>query len=193
MTAQFPDVMIYKEQNYSIAGISTGEELFNPLKHGVQSTGTCSACWRGYIATFSVCDSHLKVIKAKVYLDEAMVQAGTAPKLFGKSAVLPEDNGLGMSCYSNLDLPIPYTGGILVGTNFIRSMYVHMGFHPAYKYKTVHELIFDTGKLIKASDKSAAMEKIRDDLSGRPLEPTSTSRDEIKKWIEQCFSQKYRL
>jgi hypothetical protein len=63
--------------------------------------------------------------------------------------------------YQNLNISIPYTGSILLGTDFIRELYVHMGFHPAWKYNTVVELTFENGKLIRESDISEAMARLR--------------------------------
>ena len=56
---------------------------------------------------------------------------------------------------------------------FIQNLYVHMGFHPAWKYREVHELLFEDGRLLHAQDRSAAMAS----NSGRPtrLRATKTS------------------
>jgi hypothetical protein len=46
--------------------------------------------------------------------------------------------------------------------------------------------------LANAIDQSAVMEKVRESLRGRPLQPgRNSSEDEIEKWIEGTFSLKY--
>ncbi len=42
------------------------------------------------------------------------------------------------------------------------NLYVHMGYHPAWKYEKVHELIFENGLLIEDRDISAKMKEYRD-------------------------------
>ena len=69
-----------------------------------------------------------------------------------------------------------------------------MGFHPAYKFKVVRELVFENGVLIKASDLSSTMEQFRAEIANCPLKPTDPDNaEEIRKWVEQTFSLKYKL
>ncbi len=61
-TGQFGDVIIYEGKK---------EQLFtNPLQpylqeRGIKFKGTCSACWRGYQATWEVRDSALYLVRLK--------------------------------------------------------------------------------------------------------------------------------
>jgi hypothetical protein len=66
-----------------------------------------------------------------------------------------------------------------------------MGFHPAWKYETVHELAFEAGVMKHASDCSAEMKRIRKDVISKPNKPENPG--EINSWIEKCFNQKYKL
>lgn len=86
---------------------------------------------------------------------------------------------------------MPFTGGLLLAQDFIRELYVHMGFHPPWKYRVVHELSFTDGRLTAERDRSAAMEEIRQRLVARPLGPDGTDQAELHRWIEQCFDRSY--
>ena len=82
---------------------------------------------------------------------------------------------------------VPFTGGLLLGADFIEELYVHMGFHPAYKYQHVLELTFETGQLLSQSDRSIEMEEIRH-RKGRG--DGKRSKDVVA-WINDCFRTDY--
>jgi hypothetical protein len=143
--------------------------------------------------------------------DRAAAKRGEGPKLFGQvprqytvRGVSPNP-GTGEVAgdgepweftdfrYEELRAVIPFSGGLLLGDDFVRGLYVHMGFHPAWKFRTVHELLFERGKLVRETDRSAVMAEFRETLAGRPLEPLDPGDDEaIERWVEQCFSLKYK-
>ena len=94
--------------------------------------------------------------------------------------------------YKDMRAPIAFTGGMLIGDGFIREMYVHMGFHPAYKFRVVHELMFESGRQVSATDQSQIMAKVRQNLVGKPLQPGMNAGDEeIMDWIKGTFSLEY--
>jgi hypothetical protein len=98
----------------------------------------------------------------------------------------------GEAVYKWVNTAVAFTGGMLIGADFIDEMYVHMGFHPAYKFRVVHELIFEDGQLKSATDQTSAMEKVRAKLKGRALKPGPGASDaELTAWIEGTFSLKY--
>lgn len=65
-----------------------------------------------------------------------------------------------------------------------------MGFHPAWKYEEVHELIFHKGKLKEKKDLSNIMAHVRDELSNTPLK-SGIDESRISEWIESTFSLDY--
>jgi len=88
---------------------------------------------------------------------------------------------------------VPFSGGLLLGHDFIQELYVHMGFHPAWKFRQVHEVLFENGQVVKAADRSAEMAEFRAMVANRPLEPTNVeNRVEIERWVERCFSLDYK-
>lgn len=58
--------------------------------------------------------------------------------------------------YEFKDVPIPLSGGLLLGEGFIQELYAHMGFHPAWKCLHVIELIFEGGQLHKRTQPERA-------------------------------------
>lgn len=187
MTAQFPDKVKYRGKDYSLAGVN-GTGLFDPAAHGIEPVGKCSACWRGFVCTYAVNAQQLLLASLAVCLD------GIPPSLFGVSPKSDEgDMRLFDVLYEGMDYPIPYTGGLLLANDFIEGLYVHMGFHPAWKYREVHELIFQNGEIVQEANRSGQIAELRRKLSTRPLKPDLDAKPEnIMRWIEKCFSQEYR-
>ncbi|MFT3891926.1 MAG: hypothetical protein QM730_09860 [Anaerolineales bacterium] len=190
MTAQFNDVFRYKGKDFAIAGISAGE-LFRPADFGLSPIPASTACWRGYVAVFAVSDSYLVLGTLSVNLQEEQ-----APTINGISPSVPT-RGLKLfnNVYADLKYRIPYTGGLLLGHDFISELYVHMGFHPAWKYKEVFELTFENGRLVSELDRSdwAAQERqdflalIRVDDPNRML-----TKKEISDFVERSFDRTYK-
>ena len=187
MTAQFSDTVAYRGKDYAIAGLS-GSALFDPRDHGLEPVARCTACWRGFLCSYLVDHQQLLLTHLAVCLEDP------APALFG---VEPKaDTGqtaLFDAIYEDVGYALPYTGGLLLGRGFIEQLYVHMGFHPAWKYRKVHELIFEAGNLVGATDRSEEIAGFRKEVADRPLRPGMEAEPaEIKRWIEQCFSQRYK-
>jgi hypothetical protein len=187
MTAQISDSVTYRGKSYALAG-KNGTGLFDPAAHGMKPVGKGSACWRGFICSYAVQDRKLLLDALAVSLDRP------APTLFG---VAPKSDKRRFqsfhAIYEELAHVQPYTGGLLLAADFIEELYVHMGFHPAWKYREVHELVFRDGELEQEADRSEQIAEFRRALGDRPLEPGRRAKAaDTKRWIEQCFSQEYR-
>lgn len=201
MTAQFPDTFIYRGEAYDLAGIE-GDVLFDPEAYGLHPVGTCSACWRGHIVGYVIAEGELRVDHLAVTLtpvsrdkDEPTPPV-SAPDLNGVPAIrVPDDSPSFFEyTYQDVGLRVPYTGGLLLSSDFIEDLYVHMGFHSAWKYRTVHELVFEQGRLVKEEDVSEKLAEIRREALSRPDKPGSdTDRQNLMAWIARCFSRDYRL
>lgn len=189
MTAQFSDTVTYRDEDFTLAGIN-GEGLFDPERQGMKPIGRCSACWRGFVCGYLVAEDRLTLEELQICLD------GPAPDLFGRQPDAgPPGRRLRLfdAYYRNVGHAVPFTGGLLIARDFIRDLYVHMGFHPAWKYRIVHELIFDDGNLLREADRSAEIAELREEIANRPMEPGHrATREEIKRWVEQCFSRDYK-
>jgi hypothetical protein len=83
---------------------------------------------------------------------------------------------------------------LLLARGFIDNLYVHMGFHSAWKYEAVVELVFDTGVLTGEFDRSRQMAELRREITGAKAADESgpiMTRDDIAKFVEQSFDRKY--
>jgi hypothetical protein len=168
MTAQIPDRLVLDERTYAVAG-AEGEGLFDPAAFGLSPAGTCTACWRGYVCQYGIADERLILDRLEVSLKR--LEGGDflsrrGPAINGVEPVAPEgEHAFFNNVYERLGLPLDFTGELLIADDFIQELYVHMGFHPAWKYETVLELSFDAGRLLAVRDVSAAMARIRREKS----------------------------
>ena len=105
-----------------------------------------------------------------------------------------EKSDLFDNSYNDLNLPVDFTGGILAASEFLQELYVHMGFHPAWKYKNVFELVLSHGDLIETRDVSKRMEEIRNRMVQAPLEPgVNATKERIEEWVASTFKLDYRF
>jgi hypothetical protein len=184
MTAQVPDFFVYADVKYSIAG-ANGQGLFDPTDHGIQPVPCSTAMWRGFGCTYALRDERL------VLQDLGLFAEGDPPLIFG---VQPEPSSTpyqGQLRYADIGWEAPFSGGILLGCDFIQKLYVHMGFHPAWKFRKVHELIFEKGQLTQAHDRSKAMHEFRERMAKLPRRGGNLDEAELMGWIQQCFSLDY--
>jgi hypothetical protein len=193
MTAQFSDAVFYRNRPFSLAGVN-GQGLFVPEAHGLEPQSSCSACWRGYLVGYEVADDRLRLRDLSLFApaeEMAAARKGEGKPLFGVRPYVPEKSSIVR--YDDLHHPLDFTGGLLLGDDFIDELYVHMGFHPAWKYHEVHELIFDAGRLTKAADRSAEMASLREGIDAKGLQPSLADGGEgVEEWIRKSFTLDYR-
>ena len=209
MTAQITDTIVYQDRDFRLVGIN-GNDLFHPDQIGLQVVTMSTACYRGFYCTYTIRDDHLLLTQLTVGLDEEdclIAERGEGPTHFGlnpqrkrlpcsrydrKTQEMVQDTYWSNWYYDELTQLVEFTGKLLIGADFIQEMYVHMGYHPAYKYREVHELIFQSGHLESAHDRSEKMVEFRDRVANRPLSPSDLSDQEgITDWIKQSFSRNY--
>ncbi|MBS3793093.1 hypothetical protein KGY77_10685, partial [Candidatus Bipolaricaulota bacterium] len=87
---------------------------------------------------------------------------------------------------------LDYTGGLLLGDEFIQDLYTHMGFQAPWKYEKVIELIFEEGKLQKETDRSERMAVLRDEkLRRRQCARTPEEEIPVIPFIRESFDLSY--
>ncbi|MBD3190400.1 MAG: hypothetical protein GF308_07135 [Candidatus Heimdallarchaeota archaeon] len=183
MTAQQPDLFIYKGKEYSLIGVD-GRELFDPADYNIQPTMVSTACYRGYVCTYSISEDYLVLKNLQIRTDK--------PREINKKK--PEKGKTGFSHeYSNLDLKIDFTGSLLIGKGFIQEMYVHMGFQRPISFETVRELYFEKGQLKEEKNLSKLMAKKRQDDPHKDSQPDYQSGEDTRSWIEKAFSLDFDL
>ena len=82
----------------------------------------------------------------------------------------------------------------MIANGFIDDLYEHMGFHPAWKYTNVVELIFAKGILRQQFDRSERMADIRQgvlDSDGKHQSSSRPSDDEMRELVNRSFDRTY--
>jgi hypothetical protein len=194
MTAEFSDRFFFQEAGYAIAGIA-GTGLFDPEAHGFTPTAESTACSRGYICVYTLQGDQL--ILEWLYVNHGVwhgseFKPSQAPFFGGRQPETksPNERGRGLS-YNKTDLPISFNGSLLIADDFIRERYVHMGFHPAWKFRAVHELHFDHGRLTSQQDVSKRMDDYRPRFKNKGLAPASDEAEDLNRWVEDAYSLHY--
>ena len=200
MTAQVHDRLLVYDQELDLVGVNGGE-LFAPRRYGLRPFRTSTACRRGYVCHYAVRDDRLVLDQLFVSLellggqgrDRYAGQAG--PAINGVSPIFPNEQSPHLNNrYDALNLETPFSGGLLAGAGFIRELYVHMGFHPAWKYQTVYELIVFAGQVTEVRNVSEGLVAIREAMSRRPLRPgPDADETELLSWIASTFKLHYDL
>jgi hypothetical protein len=194
MTAQAADLFVLDSVEHALAGIC-GDGLFEPVQHGFTPEGKDTGCWRGYVCTYGLREERL-VLEA-LYINHGSWQGQTyrpfaAPAFEGRAPVEQTSGHQRFDlAYENVGLPLPFNGGLLAATDFIRELYVHMGYHPAWKYRKVHELIFEDGRLGSRRDVSNDLLAYRARFVNRSAPPDLEDQARIKAWVEEAFSLDY--
>lgn len=195
MTAQIEDLFRYQGIKYSVSGTSEGEldELFDPSLLALTPVGVWSDCWRGFQAVFAIVDFRLVLDTLHVNLFAGDEDNGPQKGL-PINSVSPAGPSGEYDCFNNhyvgIGYHLEYTGGLLLADGFIQDLYVHMGFHPAWKYTNVVELVFETGVLQNEFDRSERMAEIRQLLLDSGRSPTNT---EILEFVKRSFDRTYRM
>jgi len=197
MTAQSSDFIEYKGDKYSIAGIS-GNRLFDPTQYGMEPVSWCTACWSGYSPKYRIENDVLCLVGLKVCLSEPVDlrpdKRVPAPVIESYTAidVSDEENSYFEYRYEDIHLRLPFSGGLLLADDFIEELYVHMGYHPAWKYRTVYELQFAEGHLTRSDNVSEKMKQVRLRMkgSGSGSNFETFPKDDFD-WIRECFLRDY--
>ena len=185
MTAQVPDTVTIDGTRYALCGVR-GEGMFNPAEQGIETAAPHTACWRGSVCGYLVAGERLLLDHLQIWSDPGRWPRNRAVirEFFGDRLTIDEDHWVDAA---GLAIPIPFTGGLLLGDGFIDGLDDAPGFHPAWTYQRVLEVTFEGGHLLAAFDRSAEMAELRAH-DGR------LSREETKDlvtWIDDSFRLDY--
>ena len=199
MTAQVTDSILIDGRLYDICGIH-GDPPFVPESLGIVPVPPHTACWRGYINVYRIYRRRLVLEQLHTWLStstaepEARSASLRGPAINGVDPrVTPITDDLAENFYDEMHLELPFTGGILAGRGFLRDLYVHMGFPPAWKFESVYEAIFEKGKLTELRDVSPQMNEIRTRMLEKPLKPdfVTGGDEQLTSWIASTFRLDY--
>jgi len=172
MTAQADDRFFYNDYEYWISAVQYPQAFFDIRCLGISPIWESTACYRGYKATFSVLEDKL-VLKT---LDtnngnngsaKPVVLNGFLPDVVNPNYVNEDFIDFKLWRYRDINLPIPYTGSLLITDNFIENRYVHGGHQSVLNHETVIKLRVIEGSLVEERNISnyiAYLRKTVDDL-----------------------------
>ncbi len=179
MTTQIPDEVWFQNAWYAIAAIE-GTALFDPAEHGVRPGPKSTACWRGFQCWYRIYEGALLLDKVEMGRPEGRVPMR---KLFGAKALRGPDTTV---LYRGLAAPMSFTGRLLIGDGHQGSGYLNMGFTPAWRYETVYEIVFDSGRMSAAYDRSAELAAVAERLGTHGLRPREN--EPTLDWIRRTSS-----
>lgn len=191
MTAQIAEDVVVDGRTYSLVGVSGGT-LFDPAEYDLAAHFMSSACWRGYVATFAIVDKQL-VLSDLLVGDGSTIGGVEIDEQTSLLGVRPTRDtswkGPGF-LFSGLNAPRQLSGGLLVGDGFIQTHYVHMGFHPAWKFERVLELLVDGGHVAEVRDVSAELAERRRAIEAGEVSDPDGDRGGTS-WVERAFTLDY--
>jgi len=192
MTAQINDDFLYNEHRFNISAIEFPEKFFDVKEFGVKPVFVHTACWRGYLAEFSILNGTLILKNFNTNSIDKNYQPiainGVLPKVYKRNSSNFSRFLKGNVQYKDLNMVIPYNGRVLITDVFIRERYVHMGFHSPLNYVIVIELTFDNGMLTNSVDLSDVVAILREK---QELEPEGSKYSRLPSWIEDSFDLSY--
>ncbi|MCJ7817472.1 MAG: hypothetical protein MUP60_01360 [Candidatus Thorarchaeota archaeon] len=186
MTGQISDQFKYEGDVYNLVGLD-GEGFYTPEDFGIITQMASTACWRGYQMFYDCVNGELILDSMHTRTNDKISINGVEPSESGDGHVTTFFNAY----YDKLALKTKFTGTILLGTDFIQEMYVHMGFQSAESYRTVYEIEVRNGDIIKVTDLSTRMEERRSRGQEKPDHPPSHDEKDVEDWIKDRFSQEY--
>lgn len=158
MTGQITDTMSYKGKRYYLNWADLGK-LFDHKKYGIIPTPSCTACWHGFCGNYKIENDQLLLDSFEVSLSPSQNNIVPAPAIEGRKAV--RGNSFMEYVYKDMNLEIPYSGILMIMTDFVKGLYEHLGFQATWKYGTVLELSLEDGKLIREEDLSDEVARFR--------------------------------
>jgi len=198
MSSQINDIFQYENNDYYISAIEHEDNFFNISDLGLNTRPGSTACWRGYMGIFGL-NKDKRLILIELYA--TVCENETPPKINGVSPDIiemrPRDPDffsrlpeyvliVGNVQYSFVNLPIPYSGKIVITQDLVEERYFHMGFQPPSSYEKVLELSFLEGQCVEVKDVSKKAGQKRSEAGGKSWE---AAYDED--WIEKSFDLGY--
>ncbi len=154
MTVQQTDPFWFEGKKYVFLGADDIYALFDPERYGLEPEYIATNCWKGFILYLAVEGRKLFLKKLEVNTKEQVY-----PVINGVSAVTGDS---GYHIYEDLDLPLEYTGTVVVGEEERKPMYRFGSFIGPQYNKVTLDLIFDKGYLVSWNNSSGKYRGILD-------------------------------
>lgn len=143
MSQQITDPFIGEGENWTFLGADNVYDLFDPEAFGLKPEALHTACWKGFVVTFSVESSELFLKNLLVNTENDVY-----PDINGVHA---EESGMSLHEYKNLNIKLNYSGTIIVGQEF-KEEFIGRAFTGPHSYSKTYELEFEEGILLDSKD-----------------------------------------
>lgn len=154
MSGQMSDVISIDGVEYAIVE-PVSDQLFDVRSYGVAPVMMHTANTRGVAARYRIDDGQLLLADLQVGSVDA------PPAIEGVEATTDE---YGQTwTYLQLDLPITWTGDLLVGQGPILELFVHGGFLPVWHYEKVLAFDLEAGVVESSEDRSEQVRAFREE------------------------------
>lgn len=180
MTGQIGDSVLFEGNRHEIAAIE-GKGLFDPHQYEMATYSTCTACWRGFVVEYLCTNTQLLLKRLDINTRNPIILNGVSPGPGGHYCHYS---------YDDVNLPVPFTGKLLIAKDFIHSRYVHMGFQAPESYECVKELQIENGLVVGITDKPEEMRDRREDRHPSGSR-SGDSKGDLADWIMGRFSREY--
>ena len=166
MTSQVFEALFYdalsKDQSFTILGLSNGQPYI-PGMSGLNPISASSACWSGYSASYGVINNTLCLQHLFINHSEDSITPSTMPPppINNTEAQLSDVPHIGAWMYSNIELPLDYSGGIIIAKDFLYQYGQPTISEPIWQHESVHELIFKKGILYEDNNMNSIAEEYR--------------------------------
>lgn len=178
-TGQIADTFMFKGNEYSLIGKTEGD-FATPKQFGMTPVMIHTACWRGFYATYELTDEgfFLRELTLRVEDGNYLPIDGVEPDTETKKH---------QATYTNLNVQARFSGKIRLAKDFIRELYIHMGFQKPTAFKTVLDITLKDGKVVDIKNRSEEMEAKRGEFKKR------FEAGETRQSIEEAFSLDMKL
>lgn len=157
MSGQMSDVIVVGDEEFALVEPLSGT-LFDVRAHGVFPVTMHSANTRGELARFRLDEDN------QLLLSDLQVGSLEAPPAINGIEPTTDDVG-DVWTYLELNLPVSFTGDLIVGADPILDLYVHAGFLPAWHYERVLAYDVENGVAVSSEDRSSEVAAFRADRS----------------------------
>ena len=146
------DVIVLDDDEFAVVEPAAGA-LFDVRAHGVFPVSMHSANTRGELARFRIEDGQLLL---------SDLQVGSLDPPAAINGVEPTTDEYGqVFTYLGLDMPVDWTGDLIVGADPIADLFIHSGFLPVWHYERVTAFALENGAVRSSEDRSKQVAEFR--------------------------------
>lgn len=204
MTAQRGDIYKHNGKEYTLIALSSSLP-FDPKNYALEPHTRSTACYRGYWCTYAIEDEILHLEELYIFnrdgnyptlngvdiSEEEYTEALVIRNRVKRTELIPKYAG--HRVYKNINLPVSYTGKMLLGKDFIRDYYIHLGFQRYWAYKHLIELVFEDGILVETNDYSDVAKQQRELLKQLESNPNFLDNCDTSSFIKDAYFTKPKL